>query len=46
MWLALNERPSTYTLVGGTVVIVAIVIQTRGRSPSEPANERALPAPH
>ena len=29
VWLALNERPSTLTLVGGAIVIVAIVIQTR-----------------
>ena len=28
VWLALDERPSTLTLVGGAVVIVAIVIQT------------------
>jgi drug/metabolite transporter (DMT)-like permease len=41
VWLALDERPSTLTLVGGAIVIVAIVIQTRG-APSEPAP----PAPH
>ena len=29
VWLALDERPSTLTLVGGAIVIVAIVIQTR-----------------
>jgi drug/metabolite transporter (DMT)-like permease len=29
VWLALNERPSTLTFVGGAIVIVAIVIQTR-----------------
>ena len=29
VWLALDERPSTLTLVGGAVVIVAIVLQTR-----------------
>ena len=28
VWLALDERPSTLTLAGGAVVIVAIVIQT------------------
>ena len=38
VWLALDERPSTATLVGGAVVILAIVIQTRG--------EPAPPAPH
>ncbi len=46
VWLALDERPSTLTLVGGAVVIVAIVIQTRGAPPPEPDEERALPAPH
>jgi drug/metabolite transporter (DMT)-like permease len=46
VWLALDERPSTLTLVGGAIVIVAIVIQTRGAPPSESVDERALPAPH
>ena len=36
VWLALGERPSTLTLVGGAIVIVAIVIQTRGAPSSEP----------
>ncbi len=36
VWLALDERPSTLTLVGGAIVIGAIVIQTRGAPPSEP----------
>ena len=45
VWLALDERPSTLTLVGGAIVIGAIVIQTRGAPPSEP-DELALPAPH
>jgi drug/metabolite transporter (DMT)-like permease len=43
VWFALHERPSTLTLVGGAVVIVAIVIQTRRAPPAEPG---ALPAPH
>jgi drug/metabolite transporter (DMT)-like permease len=30
VWLALDEHPGTLTLVGGAVVVVAIVIQTRG----------------
>jgi drug/metabolite transporter (DMT)-like permease len=30
VWLALDERPGTLTLVGGAVVVAAIVIQTRG----------------
>jgi drug/metabolite transporter (DMT)-like permease len=46
VWLALDERPSTFTFVGGAIVIVAIVILTRGAPPSEPDDERALPAPH
>jgi drug/metabolite transporter (DMT)-like permease len=45
VWLALDERPSTLTLVGGSIVIAAIVIQTRGPAPSEP-EEAVLPAPH
>jgi drug/metabolite transporter (DMT)-like permease len=39
VWLALDERPSTLTLIGGSIVIVGIVIQTR--SDPEPP-----PAPH
>jgi drug/metabolite transporter (DMT)-like permease len=46
VWLALDERPSTLTLVGGAVVIVAIVIQTRAAPAPEPAEQRAVPAPH
>jgi drug/metabolite transporter (DMT)-like permease len=42
VWLALDERPSTLTLVGGAIVIVAIVIQTR----PGPGEDGALPAPH
>jgi drug/metabolite transporter (DMT)-like permease len=36
VWLALDERPSTLTLVGGAIVIAAIVIQTREAPPREP----------
>ncbi len=43
VWAALDERPSTLTLVGGAVVITAIVIQTRG-SPVMPT-DRAEPPP-
>jgi drug/metabolite transporter (DMT)-like permease len=43
VWLAIGEQPSTLTLVGGVIVIVAIVIQTRGAAP---ADEPVLPAPH
>jgi drug/metabolite transporter (DMT)-like permease len=46
VWLALNERPSTATLVGGAIVILAIVIQTRGAPAPEPDEAPALPAPH
>jgi drug/metabolite transporter (DMT)-like permease len=43
VWLALDERPSTLTLVGGAIVIVAIVIQTRSAPPPTPDDERPLP---
>jgi drug/metabolite transporter (DMT)-like permease len=46
VWLALDERPSMLTLVGGAIVISAILIQTRRGPPREPDEERALPAPH
>src|SRR3954453_22671998 len=36
VWLALDERPSTLTLVGGAIVIAGIVVQTRGAPPAEP----------
>ncbi len=42
VWLALDERPSTLTLVGGAIVIVAIVIQTRAAPPPE----APPPTPH
>jgi drug/metabolite transporter (DMT)-like permease len=45
VWLALDERPRTATLVGGAIVIVAIVIQTLA-TPAEPEETPALPAPH
>ena len=46
VWLALDERPGTLTLVGGAIVIVAILIQTRAAPAPELQEERALPAPH
>ena len=46
VWLALDERPSTATLIGGAIVIAAIVIQTRGAPPPDPDDEPAMPAPH
>jgi drug/metabolite transporter (DMT)-like permease len=36
VWLALDERPSTPTLIGGAIVIAAIVFQTRGGPPPAP----------
>jgi len=36
VWLALDERPSTLTLAGGAIVIVAIVVQTRAAAPPAP----------
>jgi RarD protein len=41
VWLALSERPNTATLVGGAIVIAAIVIQTLGA----PSREPPLPPP-
>jgi drug/metabolite transporter (DMT)-like permease len=32
VWLAIGERPSTATLVGGAVVVVAVLIQASGRA--------------
>jgi drug/metabolite transporter (DMT)-like permease len=46
VWLALDERPSTLTLVGGAIVIAGIVIQTRAAPAPEPDVELAFPAPH
>jgi drug/metabolite transporter (DMT)-like permease len=40
VWIALSERPGTATLVGGTIVLGAVLIQVRG-APAEPA----LPLP-
>ena len=45
VWLAIDERPSTATLVGGVIVIVAVVIQARGGAPlrAEPEDDGAVP---
>jgi drug/metabolite transporter (DMT)-like permease len=37
VWIALGERPGTATLVGGAIVVAAIVIQTLGTPPREPS---------
>jgi len=36
VWLALSERPNTATLVGGGIIIAAIVIQTLGTPSRQP----------
>jgi drug/metabolite transporter (DMT)-like permease len=36
VWLALDERPNTLTLIGGAIVIAAIVVQARGSAPPVP----------
>ena len=47
MGVARPERAPKHThAVGGAIVIVAIVIQTRGAPPPELAEEPAHPAPH
>jgi drug/metabolite transporter (DMT)-like permease len=46
VWVALDERPGTLTLVGGTIVIAAIVLQTRETPSPDPDEEPALTAPH
>jgi drug/metabolite transporter (DMT)-like permease len=46
VWIALNERPKTLTLVGGAIVIAAILTQTRGEARADPDEEPALPTPH
>jgi drug/metabolite transporter (DMT)-like permease len=35
VWLAIDEKPTTATLVGGAIVVVAVVIQTAG-APQRP----------
>jgi drug/metabolite transporter (DMT)-like permease len=46
VWLALDERPGTLTLVGGAIVIAAIVLQTRQTPSPDLDEEPALTAPH
>jgi drug/metabolite transporter (DMT)-like permease len=45
VWLALDERPSTLTLVGGAIVVAAIVIHVSSRSASRRGEASARP-PH
>ena len=35
VWLAYSENPDAATLIGGAIVVVAIVIQTRAAPPRE-----------
>jgi drug/metabolite transporter (DMT)-like permease len=37
VWLAVSERPDAATLIGGAIVIAAIVLQTRAAPLAEPA---------
>jgi drug/metabolite transporter (DMT)-like permease len=37
VWIAMSEKPDTATLVGGAIVVVAIVIQSLGTPPREPS---------
>jgi drug/metabolite transporter (DMT)-like permease len=46
VWLALDERPGTLTLVGGAIVIAAIVLQTRETPSPDLGEEQPLTAPH
>jgi drug/metabolite transporter (DMT)-like permease len=46
VWLALDERPGTLTLVGGAIVIAAIVLQTRETRSPDADREPVLAAPH
>jgi drug/metabolite transporter (DMT)-like permease len=34
VWLFLSERPATATLVGGAVVLAAVLLQARSRGPA------------
>jgi drug/metabolite transporter (DMT)-like permease len=38
VWLAISEQPDTATLVGGAILIGAVVIQAIGERPDEPAS--------
>jgi drug/metabolite transporter (DMT)-like permease len=46
VWIALDERPSTLTFVGGAIVIVAIAIQTLAAPPRDADEGPAVPAAH
>jgi drug/metabolite transporter (DMT)-like permease len=42
VWLALSERPANATLLGGAVVIGAVVLQASGRVQVEAAEQRGI----
>jgi drug/metabolite transporter (DMT)-like permease len=42
VWIALSERPALATIVGGCVVIFAVLLQTTERSPRRAARGREL----
>jgi len=45
VWMVVDERPTTATLVGGAVVVAAVVIQARGGTPAtrdEPAEDAVV----
>ena len=42
VWIALAERPALTTIVGGGVVILAVLLQTTERSPRRAAGRREL----
>jgi drug/metabolite transporter (DMT)-like permease len=45
VWIALGERPDSATLIGGAIVIAAIVVQTRGDRAPAPGADGAPVAP-
>jgi drug/metabolite transporter (DMT)-like permease len=46
VWAALDERPSTMTLVGGSIVIIAIVMQTRQAPALDEDEDPVVTPPH
>jgi drug/metabolite transporter (DMT)-like permease len=45
VWIALGERPDSATLIGGAIVIAAILIQTLGAPAQDPAEKGEPVAP-
>jgi hypothetical protein len=44
VWLAYEERPTTATLIGGLVVVGAVVVQSWAPSPRESGSREAAEA--